>query len=137
MISLGSPFATGHRAASAGPMPVALRDLALGLGACPLGGLTAGAGRRLVSAFHAFAALIEANPGADVRFGPCFLVSVLSALRGREGAPPLSDQDEAWIISEVESELCEAQARTDARAGRSCSLPAARPPLLTQDGGAA
>jgi hypothetical protein len=96
-------------------MPGALRALALGIVARPLGGLTAGADQRLVSACHAFAALIEAEPGADVRFGPCFLVSVLSTLRRREGEPPLSDQDEAWMISEVESSLCAARARMDAR----------------------
>ncbi len=135
MISLRSPPATCHGAPSAGPMPGALRDLALGMWARPFAGLTAGAVRRLVSACHAFAALIEA--GADARSGPCFLVSALSALRGREGELPLSDQDEAWMISEVESELGEARARMDARAGRPCSPPAARSPLPESGGGAA
>ncbi len=129
MISLGSPLAT-----SAGPMPRALRDLALGIGARPLRGLTAGAVRRLVSACDAFAALIEAEPGADARFGPCFLVSVLSSLRGREGESPLSDHDEAWLISEVESERVEARARRDARVGRPGSPPAARPPFPAREG---
>lgn len=137
MISLGSPLATGHGAPSAGPMPGALRDLALGMGDRPLAGLTIGAIRHLVSACHAFAALIEADPGADVRFGPCFLVSALSALRGREGELPLSDEDEAWMISEVESELGEARARKDARAGWPCSPPAARSWLPERGGGAA
>jgi len=132
MISLVSPLAT-----SAGPMPDALRDLALGVGGRPLAGLTAGALRRLVSACDAFAALIETEPGADARFGPCFLLSVLSSLRGREGEPLLSDQDEAWVISEVESELVEARARMDARAGRPCSQPVARPPFQGQEAGAA
>jgi len=118
-------------------MPGALRDLALGMETRPLAGLTSGAGRRLVSACHAFAGLIEAAPGADARFGPCFLVSVLSALRGREGELPLSDQDEAWMISELESELGEARARMASRAGRPCSPPAARPPLPESEGGAA
>src|SRR6185369_2958106 len=68
MISLRSPLATCHGAPSVGPMPGALSDLALGMGARPLAGLTAGAGRRLVSACHAFAALIEADPGPDARF---------------------------------------------------------------------
>ena len=131
MISLRSPLATYH---GAGPMPGALRDLALGMGARPLAGLTAGAGRRLASACHAFAALIDADPGPDARFGPCFLVSVLSALRGREGERPLSDWDEAWMISEVESELGEARARVDARAGRPYSTPAARPRLPERGG---
>jgi hypothetical protein len=124
MISLGSPLAT-----SVGPMPSALRDLALGMGARPVAGLTSSAVRSLVSACHAFASLIEAEPGADARFGPCFLMSVLSSLRARESEPPLSDQDEAWVISEVESELGEARARMDARAGRPWSPPAARPPF--------
>lgn len=137
MISLRSPLATCHGAPSAGPMPGALRDLALGMGARPLAGLTAGAARGLVSACHAFAALIEADPGPDAGFGPCFLVSVLSALRGREGELPLSDQDEAWMISEVESELGEARARMDARAGRPCSPLAARSPLPESEGRAA
>ena len=132
MISLVSPLAT-----YAGPMPGALRDLALGIGARPLAGLTAGAVRHLASACHAFAALIEAEPGAEARFGPCFLLSVLSSLGGRQGEPPLSDQDEAWVISEVESELVEARARMDARAGRPCSRPVARPPFQGQEGGAA
>jgi hypothetical protein len=118
-------------------MPGALRDLALGIGTRPLAGLTAVAVRRLVSACHAFAALIEAEPGADARFGPCFLVSVLSSLRGREGEPPLSNQDEAWVISEVESELGEARARMDVRAGRRWSPPAACPPFPVREGGAA
>jgi hypothetical protein len=96
-------------------MPGALRQLALGMGASPLAGLTTGAAGRLVSAFHAFAALIEADPVADARFGPCFLVSMLSVLRRRGGAP-LSEQDEAWVIAEVESELDEARARMVARA---------------------
>ncbi len=130
MISLGSPLAT-----SAGPMPGALRDLALDIGDHPLAGLTAGAVGHLVSACHAFATLIEAEPGADARFGPCFLMSVLSSLRGREGEPPLSDQDEAWMVSEVESELGEARARMDARTGRPWSPRAARPLFPVREGG--
>jgi hypothetical protein len=118
-------------------MPGALRDLALSIGTRPLAGLTAAAVRRLASACHAFAALIEAEPGADARFGPCFLVSLLTSLRGREGEAPLSDHDEAWMISEVESELGEARARMDVRAGRPWSPPAARPPFSACEGGAA
>jgi hypothetical protein len=117
-------------------MPGALRDLALGIGADPFAGLTAGAIRRLVTACHGFAALIEAEPGANARFGPCFLMSVLSSFRGREGEPPLSDQDEAWVISEVESELGEARARIDVRAGRPWLSPAARPAFPVREGGA-
>ncbi len=132
MISLDFPLAT-----PTGPMPGALRDLALGIGAHPLAGLTASAVRRLVSACQAFAVLIEAEPGADACFGPCFLMSVLSSLRGREGEPPLSDQDEAWVISEIESELVEARARMDARAGRPWALLAARSPFPAREGGAA
>jgi hypothetical protein len=115
-------------------MPEALRDLALGIGVRPVAGLTSDAVRSLVSACHAFASLIEAEPGANARFGPCFLVSVLSSLRGRDGEPPLSDLDEAWVLSEIASELGEARARVDARAGRPWSPPAARPPFPLRKG---
>lgn len=133
MLSPDSSSAMFREGPYARPMSGALRALALDIGDSPLAGLTSGAVRRLASACRAFAALIEADPGADARFGPCFLMSVLYALRGGRG--PLSTQDEAWILAEVESELDEARARVQARAGRWHFAPAARPPLPADAGG--
>jgi hypothetical protein len=67
------------------------------------------------------------------------MISLGSPLATSAGPMPgaLSDQDEAWVISEVESELGEARARMDARAGRPWSPPAARPPFPVREGGAA
>ncbi|KYG04403.1 hypothetical protein BE21_46950 [Sorangium cellulosum] len=61
----------------------------------------------------------EHRPGAgdDVRSWPGFLLSALFALRSDEEAPPLSEQDEAWVVAEVEADFREALAafgvRTD------------------------
>ncbi|WP_433933643.1 hypothetical protein AB3662_04640 [Sorangium cellulosum] len=117
-------------------MPTDLRALALCL-AGPFAGLSEGARRCLALRCDGFAELIQAQgavaeAGDDVRSWPRFLLSALFALRSAGDAPPLSEQDEAWMVAEVEADFGEALARFEARTGRPPSRIPPRPTLPLQ-----
>jgi hypothetical protein len=119
--------ATRHR------MPVALRALADRLGG-PFGGLSAGARTQLAAACHAFACLIEAGEdmpdgGANLRPWPRFLLSALFSLELTRDALPLTHDDEAWLVAEVEADLGEARALLEERTGAPRTAVPPRPPL--------
>ncbi|XYH92848.1 hypothetical protein ACMHYB_33895 [Sorangium sp. So ce1128] len=102
-------------------MPTELRALALCL-ADPFAGLSESARRRLALRCNGFAELIQAqgtlaDAGDDLRSWPRFLLSALFALRAAHDASQLSEQDEAWMVAEVEADFGEALALFDARTG--------------------
>lgn len=102
------------------PLPTDLGALARCLGG-PFAGLSSMARRRLAFLCDGLAALIHAQghrPGAgdDARSWPGFLLSALFALRSVEEASPLSEQDEAWVVAEVEAGFAEASAVFGGRA---------------------
>ncbi|WP_437486923.1 hypothetical protein WME75_04880 [Sorangium sp. So ce1014] len=114
-------------------MPTDLRALALCL-AGPFAGLSKSARWSLARRCDSFAELIEtqgALPDAadDVRSWPRFLLSALFALRSAGDAPPLSEQDEAWVVAEVEADFGEALALFEGRTGRPRSPIPPRPLL--------
>ena len=113
-------------------MPAALRALGDRL-ARPFGGLSAPARARLVSACTSFADMIEAGEdapgdGINLRGWPRFLLSALFALELTVEVLPLSAEDEAWLVAEIQADLGEARALLEARAG--VERPAPRPPPL-------
>lgn len=128
--ALGDGLALPSRAER---MPTDLRALALCL-ASPFAGLSTRARRRLALRCDGFAELIEAQgalPDAvdDLRSWPRFLLSALFALRSAEDAPPLSEQDEAWMVAEVEADFGEALALFEVHTGRPRSPIPPRPLL--------
>ncbi|WP_437728712.1 hypothetical protein [Sorangium sp. So ce861] len=95
-------------------LPTDLRALARCLGG-PFAGLSSRGRRRLAFLCDGLAVLSQAQehrPGAgdDARSWPGFLLSALFALRYDEEASPLSAQDEAWVLAEVEADFREALA---------------------------
>lgn len=115
-------------------MPTALRALARSLGAESFTGLSMGASRRLTLACNGFAELIQAaeeapDAGLTLKGSARFLVSALTSIRSTDGALPLSEQDEAWMIAEIESELGEAIAMFDVQMGRPRGTAPPRPAL--------
>jgi hypothetical protein len=122
-----SPIETAAR------IPAAFRALAVRLHG-PFAHLSAGTRHRLASACDAFAELIEAaydarGGGNDVRSWARFLLSALFSLELTDHVLPLSAEDEAWLLAEVEADLGEARARAEARLGRLRSPVPPRPPI--------
>ncbi len=114
-------------------MPAALRVLGARLGG-PFGGLSDGARDRLAEACLAFAALIEAGEiapdgGVNLRPWPRFLLSALFALELTADALAMTEEDEAWLIAEVEADLGEARALLQERRGEPRTPVPPRPPL--------
>lgn len=125
--------AAGLLGAPAASMPAALRALALSLGPDAFPCLSVRTSRRLSFACNGFAALIGAEEdtpekGVNIRARAWFLVSALHVLRDGDGAP-LSTQEEAWMIAEIEADFGEAVALLQARRGQPCSPIPARPAL--------
>jgi hypothetical protein len=101
-------------AASKTRMPAALRALAERLGGS-FGGLSPGARERLAAACMTFAELIEAaedapGGGVNLRAWPRFLLSALFSIELTADAQPLAEEDEAWLVLEVETDVNEARA---------------------------
>ncbi|WP_437588665.1 hypothetical protein [Sorangium sp. So ce1000] len=102
-------------------MPADLRALALCLGG-PFAGLSRASRRRLAFLCDNFAELLQAEgrlpaAGDSLRAWPRFLLSALFALRFAEEAPSLSDQEEQWLVAEVEAEFREARAAVEGGRG--------------------
>ena len=121
-------------ASAPGKMPMALRALARSLGAQSFAGLSMGASRRLTLACNGFAELIQAaeetpDVGATLKGSARFLTTALPSIRSTDGALPLSEQDEAGMIAEIESELGEAIALFDVQMGRPRGVAVPRPAI--------
>ncbi|MFT3769003.1 MAG: hypothetical protein QM820_26480 [Minicystis sp.] len=121
----------GLLGAPADPMSAALRALALSLGPDAFPCLSARASRRLSFACNGFAALLGSGEdipekGASLRARAWFLVTALQALRDGSGEP-LSTQEEAWMIGEIEADFGEAVALLQTHRGQPCSPIPARP----------
>ncbi|MDC0680842.1 hypothetical protein [Sorangium atrum] len=117
-LALGSP-------PRAERLPTDLRALARSLGG-PFAGLSSRARWRLASLCDGLAVLIQAQDhhrgaGDSVRSWPGFLLSSLLALRFDGEASPLSAQEEAWVVAEVEADFEEAFAAFRVRRAPGCS----------------
>ncbi|WP_437968828.1 hypothetical protein WMF04_05815 [Sorangium sp. So ce260] len=138
-LASGAPSRAGQagQAGQVERMPTDLRALALCL-AGPFAGLSPRARRCLALRCDGFAELLEAQgtlPDAadELRSWPRFLLSALFALRSAGDAPPLSEQDEAWMVAEVEADFGEALALFEVRTGRPRSPIPPRPPLSRRE----
>jgi hypothetical protein len=115
-------------------MAASLNALASCLGG-PFADLTAGTRIRLAAMCDGFAELIRAGEdapdrGISSRSSAGFLVSALFALRSAVGALPLSKEDEAWMVAEIEADLGDERALLEARTGRPRSSVPPRPLLV-------
>lgn len=135
--STSTPDAQVRSAESVARMPKALRALALRLGS-EFAGLSGNARHRLAAACDGFAEGIQAaedapEGGVNLRPWARFLLSALFVLLLTEDESPLSEEDEGWLVAEIEGNLADARTLLEARAGAppAPTLPQP-PPLVTE-----
>jgi len=127
------PVPSTPSATQKGRMPAALRALTVRLDG-RFGGLSEGARERLAAACATFAWLIEATEerpegSPNLRPWPRFLLSALFSLELTADGLPLSEDDEAWLVAEVEADLGEARALFQVHLGQPPTPVPPRPPL--------
>jgi hypothetical protein len=116
-------------------MQLALRALGERLGGA-FAGLSADTRERLATACSVFASLIEAaedapDGGVNLRAWPRFLLSALFSLELTADALPLAEEDEAWLVAEIESDVKHAETHFRLSTGRDLAPP--RPPALVSE----